>query len=413
MSSPGRAPDGSVSAPPTSPPLGPPRTSSAPPPPWPPPSSPRLAGPGVRPGHRRPRHWAAAAAISIAAAALAVATASALSSSPSTPRPSFDRLPSAPAAATVDGADTSSIVRSVDAAIVDITTSVGDGRAAGTGMVLTADGLVLTNNHVIEGATSIAVQIGGSGRTYRGHVVGYDVKDDVAVVQLDDASGLATIPVGDSSTLRVGDAVVAIGNALGESGPHAVTTGQVEALDQTITADGDGPGSSETLHGLIQHDAGLQPGDSGGALVDSAGKVVGMNSAALAAGRRFATTPSTESYAIPIADALSIAHQIIDGKASANIHIGDRAVLGVEIAQFDSSDGVAVAQVDEGSPAADAGVQPGDTITAVDGTDISSLADLQDALGSHHPGDHVKLGWESADGTTHSAAVTLIAGPPA
>jgi S1-C subfamily serine protease len=272
---------------------------------------------------------------------------------------------------------------------------------------------VLTNNHVIEGATSIAVQIGDNGRTYRAHVVGYDVTDDVAVIQLENASGLATIPTGDSSTLRVGDAVVAIGNALGASGPHAVTTGQVEALDQTITANGDELGSSETLHGLIQHDAGLQPGDSGGALVDSAGKVVGMNSAALASGRRFTTTPSTESYAIPIDHALSIAHQIINGKASADVHIGDRAILGVEIGQFDTSDGVPVAQVDDGSPAAKAGVQPGDAITAIDGNSVSSLDDLQAALGGHHPGDHVKLGWTSADGSTRSATVTLIAGPPA
>jgi S1-C subfamily serine protease len=366
---------------------------------------------------RRPHRWGLAAAVTVAAAALAIATGAALAPSSSAPSVSDHRVPTAPVAADPQTGDstTQAVVSAVDAAIVDINTTLAGGEAAGTGMVLTSDGYVLTNNHVIEGSTSIRVQIQGTGPTYSAHVVGYDVSRDVAVIKLDNASGLKTIPIGDSSTLKVGDTVVAIGNALGQDGPHAVTSGAVEALDQTITANGDSVGESETLHGLIQHDAGLQPGDSGGALVNSAGQVVGMNSAALASqGRQYAaTTESTESYAIAIDDAVTIAHQIMDGKASATVHIGERAILGVEIGQQDASaGGVVVGQVDNG-PAADAGVQAGDVITGIGATSISSLDDLTGALGTHKPGDKVKLTWTTADGTTQSATITLIAGPPA
>ena len=418
MSAIGRAPDNPGE--PTSRPAGPPvppwsaAPTAAAPPPWSPPTTPPVAAGPVLPPRRRPRHWALAAAIAAAAAAVVVATIGALSPSPSVPSVSDQRLPTAPAAGTTpSGQSTSAIVAAVDPAIVDITTTVDGGEAAGTGMVLTSDGFVLTNNHVIEGATSISVQIAGHGPSYDAHVVGYDVTHDVAVIQLQDVSGLATVPVGNSSSLRVGDDVIAIGNALGASGPHAVSTGSVQALDETVTAQGDTPGSSETLHGLIQHDATLQPGDSGGALVNSAGQIVVMNSVALASGRRFATSSSREGYAIPIDDALAIAHQIINGEASATVHIGDRAILGVEIGQqFDNAAGVVVAQVNDG-PAADAGVQPGDIITAIDGTTIRSLTDVQGALGPHRPGDHVKLTWTTSSGTTKSATVTLIAGPPA
>jgi S1-C subfamily serine protease len=414
MSTIGRAPDKNGEPLPTGPPVPPWTTApTAAAPPWSPPTTPPVAVGPTRPPRQRPRRWALAAAIAAAVAAVAVATTGALSPSSPTPSVSDQRLPTAPATgATPAGQDASAIVAAVDPAIVDITTTVDGGVAAGTGMVLTSDGLVLTNNHVIGGATSIAVQIAGDGPSYDAHVVGYDVTHDVAVIQLEDVSGLATVPVGDSSSVRPGDEVVAIGNALGASGPHAVSSGVVQALDETVTAQGDTPGASETLHGLIQHDATLQPGDSGGALVNSSGQVVGMNSVALASGGRFATSDSSEGYAIPIDDALAIAQQIINGEASATVHIGDRAILGIEISQqSDSSAGVVVAQVDDG-PAADAGVQPADVITAIDGTTIRSLTDLQDVLGPHRPGDHVKLTWRTSSGTTKSATVTLIAGPP-
>ena len=281
-------------------------------------------------------------------------------------------------------------------------------------MVLTPSGLVLTNNHVIDGATAIRVQIGGTGPTYTAHVVGYDVTDDIAVIQLENASGLQTITAGNPSALQVGDAVVAIGNALGLAGPHAVTTGTIAALDQTITAGGDTPGSEETLHGVIQSTATLQPGDSGGALVNRSGQVVGMNSAALASRRRVTSSRSSVGYAIPIDKALAVAQQIIDGKSSSTVHIGARAILGVEIAQAaNGTDSLVISGVQTGGPAAKAGIQTGDTITAVDGTTVASLDDLQSTLGSHAPGDQVKVSWTTAAGATHTATVTLAAGPPA
>src|SRR5262249_49023828 len=132
--------------------------------------------------------------------------------------------------------DARTVAATVEPAVVDITTTLDNGEAAGTGMVISSSGLVLTNNHVINGATSIRAQISGTGSTYSAHVVGYAQTNDVAVIQLESASGLTTIPVGDSSSVAMGDAVVTIGNALGAPGPETVTSGSVTALDQTITA---------------------------------------------------------------------------------------------------------------------------------------------------------------------------------
>jgi S1-C subfamily serine protease len=306
---------------------------------------------------------------------------------------------------------TSAIYDAVDPAIVDINTTLDGGEAAGTGMVLTASGLVLTNNHVIAGATSIEVQIAGTGPTYTAHVVGYDVSDDVAVLQLDDASNLTTISVGNSDAVQVGDNVVAIGNALGAPGPHAVTTGTVSALDQTVTASDEGVSTSETLQGLIATSASLEPGDSGGALVDASGDVIGMNSIGTVSDSRFGMS-SSGGYAIPIDEAMTIAKQIVDGDASATVHIGDRGILGIEASET-LGGGVTVAAVEDGGPAATVGLQGGDTITAVDGTSVASLADLQNALADHSPGDHVTVTWTTTDGVSHTATVTLEAGPPA
>ena len=175
------------------------------------------------------------------------------------------------------GLNTTAIASEVDPALVDIDTTVAQGgAAAGTGMVLTSSGLVLTNNHVIENATTINVQVVGAERTYSATVLGYSVTDDVALLQLQNASGLKTISTGNSSNLSVGQPVVAIGNAGGTGGTPSAVGGTVTALDQTITA-GDAGTLSETLNGLIETDANIQPGDSGGALVNTAGKVIGMN----------------------------------------------------------------------------------------------------------------------------------------
>ena len=318
----------------------------------------------------------------------------------------------APSALATSALDTNAIVARVDPAVVDVTTTLDGGEGAGTGMVLTSSGLVLTNNHVIEGARRIEVQIAGRGPTYTAHVIGYDVTDDVAVLQVENVSGLKAILVGDPSSVSVGDRVVAIGNALGASGPHAVTTGSIQALGQSITAN-DLTGSSETLSDLIQTDAALQPGDSGGPLVNSAGRVIGMDTAASAGFRR--SRGSAAGFAIPIDKALAVARQIEAGKASSTVHIGDRAVLGVEVVESNRfvADGVAVGAVEEGSPAADAGIRSGDVITAVDGTNVASPDQLQAVLGGHSPGDRVQVAWTATSGTAHAATVRLVAGPPA
>jgi S1-C subfamily serine protease len=325
------------------------------------------------------------------------------------------------------GVNTDAIAAQVDPGVVDITTTLAQGgAAAGTGMVITSGGLVLTNNHVIENATTINAQIGGTGRTYTATVLGYSVTDDVALLQLKDASGLKTVTTGNSSNLSVGQPVVAIGNALGKGGTPTAVAGTVTALNQTITA-GDAGTLSETLHGLIETDAPIQPGDSGGPLVDTSGKVIGMDTAAAVSGGGgfgISGNATNQGYAIGINQALAIANDIKNGKASSIIQIGPRALLGVSVSDNSSAgggfgnlgggvSGAYVARVQSGSPADTAGIGAGDTIVSVNGTTITSANDLSNAMLTHKPGDQVTVGWVDGQGTSHTASVTLIAGPPA
>jgi S1-C subfamily serine protease len=317
---------------------------------------------------------------------------------------------SSPAAAT-PSTSASAVAAKVDPAIVDITTTLagGQGTAAGTGMVVTSSGEVLTNNHVIADAVSITVQVAGTSQSYTATVLGYDVTSDVALLQLQGASGLATISVGNSSNVAVGDAVVALGNALGQGGTPAASTGVVTALGQTITASGS-IGGSETLAGLIEMNASIQPGDSGGPLVDSSGNVIGMDTAAVSGGFRQASA-STTAYAIPIDAAMSIVKQIESGTSTSTVHVGQRAILGVQMQ--DTTLGATVAGVETGSPAASAGIVAGDVIVSVDGTGVSSASALGSALQGRNVGDAVTVVWTDQAGSQHSAVITLIAGPPA
>ena len=176
----------------------------------------------------------------------------------------------------------SQIANKVDPGLVDVNTTLGyeNAAAAGTGIVLTSNGEVLTNNHVIEGATSISVTDIGNGKTYKATVVGYDATKDVAVLQLSGASGLKTASIGNSSTVAVGDQVVALGNAGGKGGAPSVAPGEVTALNQSITASDDSSDTTENLTGMIETNADIQPGDSGGSLVNQYGQVVGVDTAA-------------------------------------------------------------------------------------------------------------------------------------
>ena len=301
----------------------------------------------------------------------------------------------------------------VDPAVVDITTVVPDGEAAGTGMVLTSSGLVLTNNHVIENATTVNAQVDGTGRSYSATVLGYSITGDVALLQLKGASGLKTVTTGNSSTLSVGASIVAIGNTGDAGGTPSAVTGTITALDQTITAGGDGE-LPETLPGLIEMNAAIVPGDSGGPLVDSSGQVIGMDTAAAVSGGGFGIESGTgQGYAIGIDNALAIANQIRARQASTTVHIGPRAVLGVEVSDGVSPSGAYVGAVESASPAASAGISAGDTIVAVNGTTISSASDLSNALVNRKPGNSVTVGWIDSSGASHSVSVTLTAGPPA
>jgi S1-C subfamily serine protease len=317
--------------------------------------------------------------------------------------------------------EVASIAAKVDPGLVDIDTTLSyEGEeAAGTGIVLTSNGEILTNNHVIDGATSISVTDVGNGKTYAATVVGYDTPKDVAVLQLQGASGLNTASL-DTSTVSVGETVVGIGNAGGTGGTPSAAGGTVTALYQSITASDEGNGSSEQLTGLIETNADIQAGDSGGSLVNSAGQVVGMDTAA-SAGFSFQSAGGSsgyEGFAIPIDEALTLAKEIEVGSSSSTVHIGTTAFLGVEIDAAADGDGNAlssgatVAVVVTGSPAQQAGLAEGDVITSVDGHAVSSASTLSDLLDQYKPGDTVTIVWTDAAGQAQTATVQLSSGPP-
>jgi S1-C subfamily serine protease len=317
--------------------------------------------------------------------------------------------------------DVSSIAAKVDPGLVDIDTTLGydDEEAAGTGIVLTSNGEILTNNHVIDGATTISVTDIGNGKTYSAAVVGYDTTKDVAVLQLHDASGLQTATL-DTSTASVGETVVGIGNAGGTGGTPSAAGGTVTALNKSITASDEGDGTSEQLTGLIETNADIQAGDSGGSLVNSAGEVIGMDTAA-SSGFSFQSAGGSQGfqgYAIPISEALTLAKQIEAGNSSSTVHIGTTAFLGVEIEAAGNgfgnaaSSGATVAGVITDSPAQEAGLAAGDVITSVNGDAIDSAQALSSQLEPFKPGDKVTIGWTDTSGGTHTATVTLSSGPP-
>jgi S1-C subfamily serine protease len=340
---------------------------------------------------------------------------------------------------------TSQIASRVDPGLVDVVSTLGDQQAtsAGTGIVLTSNGEVLTNNHVIDGATSIKVTDIGNGRTYTAKVVGYDASHDVAVIQLQNASGLTVASLGNSSTVQTGDNVVALGNAGGKGGTPSVAAGTVTALNQSITASDEGSGNSEQLTGLIETNANIQPGDSGGSLVNSYGQVIGMDTAA-SSGTQLQSQSgqaAEQAFAIPINEATSIAQQIEAGTTSATVHLGATAFLGVETQpasagsgsglggsggfggfggsqgnqgnQGSSSTGVTIAGTLSGSPAANAGLTAGDEITSVGGQSVSSAQNIAQVLVKYHPGDSISINWVDQSGQSQTATVTLASGPAA
>jgi S1-C subfamily serine protease len=313
---------------------------------------------------------------------------------------------------------TAQIAARVDPGLVDITTTLGyqHGIAKGTGMVATSSGEVLTNNHVVEGATAIRVRDVGNGRSYRATVIGYDRSADVAVLRLWGASGLRTVTFGDSSQVAVGQRVVALGNAGGLGGTPAVAAGRVTALRQSIVASDAASGTTEHLHGLIRTDAPIQPGDSGGPLVNSAGQVIGMDTAASSGFQFLAGSGHTTAFAVPASQAEAVANQIVAGRSSATVHIGRTAFLGVEVTSpggfgFSGGSGALVAGVLSGTPAARAGLAAGDEITSVGGHPVASPDQLQRVMNRYHPGERATVGWTDQAGQAHTATVVFAAGP--
>lgn len=313
-----------------------------------------------------------------------------------------DDLPGGTFGRSATGTDATAATADQQTGVVLITSTTTSGEGAGTGMVLTSDGLVLTNHHVVEGATEVSVEVAATGKTYDADVLGYDDEADVAVLRLQDASGLDTVTTDTAEAVRTGDEVVGVGNA-GGTGEATASPGTVTATDRTIDVGDESTGTTSTLSGLIEVDADIVAGDSGGPLYDDDGEVVGMDTAA--------STGSTDvtGYAVPIATALEVVDQVLAGDESGSVSIGADAFLGVQLQ--DTGSGAVVVGTVDGSAAQDAGVTAGSTITALGGTDVTDADTLAAAVAEHEPGDTVTLRWTDASGASHQASVTLREGP--
>ncbi|MGZ4149813.1 MAG: S1C family serine protease [Actinomycetota bacterium] len=321
------------------------------------------------------------------------------------------------------GSSSGSTATTATAGIVNINTYtrvfgqsqlVPDG--AGSGMVLTPEGEVLTNNHVVQGAWKIVVSVAGH-QNYTATVVGVDPTADVALLQLNNASGLTTVTTGDPSTTTQGAQVAAIGNALGRGGEPNVANGFVTATDRSITAQDPGaPGGGERLTGMIETNANVQPGDSGGALVNTDGQVVGMITAG--GPRTGDGQVHNIGFAIPIDHALTVVDQIHTGTGSSTVLLGERGYLGVAVKTLDPTtaarmgvtSGALVVGVEPNGPAANAGMRTPAVIQSVDGQPVTSTDTLGPLLHSHVPGDSVTVRWVDAQGE-HTATVQLTTGP--
>ncbi|HEY2577351.1 MAG TPA: trypsin-like peptidase domain-containing protein [Streptosporangiaceae bacterium] len=367
---------------------------------------------------------------------------------------------------------TQSVASKVSPGIVDIISTPSfsgqDSTLEGTGMVVSHSGLVLTNNHVVEGTNSVEAKIANTGQIYKVTVLGTDQTHDVALLKLSNASNLNTVTPGDSGKVQIGETVVALGNAEGQDGSPTVVSGRITSLNQSIQASDAGAGTTENLHGMLQTNAPIVAGDSGGALADTQGQVIGMNTAANSAANSSAGGASM-GFAIPINRALSIANQILSGHATSDIQIGLPAFLGVTVATSSSaagsspstatspstqqqqlqnaadqngfggfgngqgngngsclnsaatsvpstipsdvSSGALVGGVLCRTPVAQAGISGGSVITSIDGQATSSPAVLTKLLTHYHPGNSISITWVAPNGQKHTSSVKLASGP--
>jgi S1-C subfamily serine protease len=289
------------------------------------------------------------------------------------------------------------------AGIVLIDAETTSGLAAGTGMILSSDGKVLTNYHVVAGSEKLSVTVVDSGDTYSATVLGFDQTRDVALLQLKDASGLTTVKT-DTDTPSVGTQVAAVGNAEG-GGELVKASGKVTGTNQALTVSSDSPwGNTEDLSGLIETNARAVPGDSGGPMFDSDNEVVGMTTAG--------STRDRTSYAVPIATALAVVQQVETGQDAGTVRVGPAGYLGIKVADADQSGtGKTITDVVAGSPAAKAGVVAGSRLTKVGDTTIKASTNLATVIRAMEPGQRVTIEWTAPNGTHKSATVTLGSSP--
>jgi S1-C subfamily serine protease len=291
------------------------------------------------------------------------------------------------------------IVKKVEPMIVSIDVKGNNSEDQGTGMIITSNGLVVTNNHVIAAAVgdggTITVTRTGSTKSMPATLIGTNPIDDVALIRINHASHLPSMTFGDSNDVVTGDAVVAIGNALGlAAGTPTVTSGIVSALGRTVTAQSES--STETLNNMIQTDAAINPGNSGGPLLDSDGDVIGMNTA-VAGTLSDGSSAQNIGFAIPAATIESLLKSLKAGESV----VTHGAFIGVEITSmtpelqqeygFTVTQGAVVMSVISGTGADKAGVKQGDIIVGVNGTPITSAQDITSVLSSLHPGDTITL----------------------
>ena len=383
--------------------------------------------------------------VTVLSAAAGVGTALAVQH-PAPARQAAARTPDQAAAARPAAMNDEAVYGEVEPGIVDVTANLTylQEMAEGTGFVIDAGaGLVLTNNHVINDATSVTVTLVTSGRTYPARVLGYDLADDVALLQVRGATGLEAVRTGDSAGLRVGAPVLAMGNEAGQGGTPTVAPGMISGLGRSIVATDRDTGLTEVLHGMLQTSADIRPGDSGGPLADAAGQVIGIDTAA-------GGDAVHSGYAIPINQALPVARQIAAGRPGGHIQIGLPAFLGVLVSGSTNPDplrqasqqlrqtgvvsssgracttgdttavpariaparsGALVDGVLCGTAAARAGLTAGDVITSLGGRAVTSPASLTALVGRYRPGSRAPLAWVSPGGRRHTATVTLEAGP--
>jgi serine protease Do len=304
-------------------------------------------------------------------------------------------------------ADLSNVAAQAEPTVARIDTTINYQHAigAGTGIVLDPNGAVLTNFHVVQGADSITATVGG--RPFQADLVGYDRNRDIAVLQLRGAGGLPVAPLGDSTQLAVGDPVVALGNARGSGSPLTREAGEVVGFGRTINAKDELTGSSEQATGLIEFAAPVRAGDSGGPVINAAGQVVGVTTAATV---NFRMDPGGSGFAIPINDALATANQIRSRTPTDTVHIGPPTLLGVGVNgrnQSDSLPGVILFEVLRGGPADAAGLHDGDVLLSLDGVQLNSANALTDILDRHYPGDVIDLVWIDRAGQQLNGKATL------